>query len=320
MLATLIIPSLSTSKEIHGHLLQNWFLVFPECWHYKRYSINISMAVIAIIIIIMPSNWTISNSAGDPKQGRLRGIGRPQVGSLGNEVINASEKDHHEHLFLMRVCKLSHFSRVWLCDPWTAARQAPLSMGISRQKYWSGLPFSPPGDLPDPGTEPSSHVAPASQADSLLLSHRGSPLFLIGNGRLECCLGVWKRSQSLISLSIGSDDYSFRHIVNLRKGAFWGFLVKVVVGGGRVWSYKAPLHFPYFFITYLRVCYVSRFTCQFLPQLSMITIWKYLITGFKRIIFKFKMFIWKVVMQLNWTEWPTLAAHRKKKRHSQRRY
>ena len=32
--------------------------------------------------------------------------------------------------------------------PWTAARQAPLSMGISRQEYWSGLPFPPPGDLP----------------------------------------------------------------------------------------------------------------------------------------------------------------------------
>ena len=157
-------------------------------------------------------------------------------------------------------------------------------------------------------------------AGRFFTSHWGSPLFLIGNARLECCLGVWKRSQSLISLSIGSDDYSFRHIVNLRKWAFWGFLVKVVVGGGRVWSYKAPLHFPYFFITYLRVCYVSRFTCQFLPQLSMITIWKYLITGFKRIIFKFKMFIWKVIMQLNWTEWPTLAAHRKKKRHSQKRY
>ena len=38
----------------------------------------------------------------------------------------------------------------------TAARQAPLSMGFSRQKYWSGLPFPPPGDLPDPGIEPAS--------------------------------------------------------------------------------------------------------------------------------------------------------------------
>ena len=43
--------------------------------------------------------------------------------------------------------------------PWTVALQAPLSMGFSRQESWSGLPFPPPGDLPDPGTEPVSHVS-----------------------------------------------------------------------------------------------------------------------------------------------------------------
>ena len=48
-------------------------------------------------------------------------------------------------------------------------------MGFSRQEYWSGLPFPSPGDLPDPGIEPESPVAPALQADSLLPSHLGSP-------------------------------------------------------------------------------------------------------------------------------------------------
>ena len=48
-----------------------------------------------------------------------------------------------------------------LCDPWTVAHQAPLSMGFSRQKYWSGLPFPSPGDLPDPGTELASLMSPA---------------------------------------------------------------------------------------------------------------------------------------------------------------
>ena len=48
------------------------------------------------------------------------------------------------------------------------AHQAPLSMGFSRQEYWSGLSCPPPGDLPDPGDEPAS---PAWQADSLPLSH-----------------------------------------------------------------------------------------------------------------------------------------------------
>ena len=52
---------------------------------------------------------------------------------------------------------LSHFTPVPLCVTlWTTTRQAPLSTGFSRQKYWSGLPFPSPGDLPHPGTEPSS--------------------------------------------------------------------------------------------------------------------------------------------------------------------
>ena len=48
--------------------------------------------------------------------------------------------------------------------PWTVTCQAPLSMGSSRQEYWSGLPFPSPGDHPDPGIEPRSS---ALQADSL---------------------------------------------------------------------------------------------------------------------------------------------------------
>ena len=40
--------------------------------------------------------------------------------------------------------------------PWTAARQAPLSMGLSRQEHWSGWPCPPPGDLPHPGMQPES--------------------------------------------------------------------------------------------------------------------------------------------------------------------
>ena len=43
-----------------------------------------------------------------------------------------------------------------LTTPWTVASHAPLSMGFSRQGYWSGLPFPSPGDLPDSGTEPGS--------------------------------------------------------------------------------------------------------------------------------------------------------------------
>ena len=45
--------------------------------------------------------------------------------------------------------------------PWTVALQASLSMGFSRQEYWRGLPCPPPGDLPDPGIEPTSFISPA---------------------------------------------------------------------------------------------------------------------------------------------------------------
>ena len=56
---------------------------------------------------------------------------------------------------------LSHSVVSDFASPWTVAHQAPLSMEFSRQEYWSELPFSPPGDLPDPGIEPTS---PASLA------------------------------------------------------------------------------------------------------------------------------------------------------------
>ena len=63
---------------------------------------------------------------------------------------------------------LSHFTWVTLfVTPWTVACQAPLSMGFSKQEYRSGLPFPPPGELLDPGIEPSSPVSSALQADSL---------------------------------------------------------------------------------------------------------------------------------------------------------
>ena len=72
----------------------------------------------------------------------------------------------------LHVCELGHVRR--FASPLTVAHQAPLSMGFSRQDYWSELPFPPPGDLPDTGIEPTSPEFPALQADSLPLSHQGS--------------------------------------------------------------------------------------------------------------------------------------------------
>ena len=77
-------------------------------------------------------------------------------------------------------CMISCFSSVWLLATlWTVAYQAPLSMEFFRQEYWSGLPYPPPGDLPNPGIKPASPSTPSLQANSLPLSHWGSPLFIL---------------------------------------------------------------------------------------------------------------------------------------------
>ena len=74
-----------------------------------------------------------------------------------------------------RACVLSHAR--FFATPWTIAHQAPLSIGFPRQEYWSGLPFPTPGDLPDPGIKLTSPVSLALKADSLPLSHQGSPWY-----------------------------------------------------------------------------------------------------------------------------------------------
>ena len=87
-------------------------------------------------------------------------------------------------------------SQVPLCAaPRTVAPQAPLSMGFSRQEHWSGLPFPPPGDLPDPGIEPPSTASPESPA----LAGR---CFITGHqGRLRLILSGWYVKWALVGLT-----------------------------------------------------------------------------------------------------------------------
>ena len=66
------------------------------------------------------------------------------------------------YVWSMCACMLSHFSCVRLfATLWSVAHQASLSMGFSRQEYWSGLPCPSPGDLPNPEIEPASLLSPA---------------------------------------------------------------------------------------------------------------------------------------------------------------
>ena len=81
-------------------------------------------------------------------------------------------------LYLNCVC-LSFSCAQFFETPWTVACQAPLSIEFSRQEYWSGLPFPTPGDLPHPGIEPG-----ALEADSLPLSHQGSPVSQLSSNKI----------------------------------------------------------------------------------------------------------------------------------------
>ena len=86
------------------------------------------------------------------------------------------------------LCMLSHLSCLQLCATLgTVARQPPLSMKVSGQEYWSGLPFPLPGDLPKPGIQPRS---PALQAISLPSESPRKPIEWLGWGYFNAC-GRW---------------------------------------------------------------------------------------------------------------------------------
>ena len=77
-----------------------------------------------------------------------------------------------EKLLCTNIVVIESLSHVQLS--WTVACQAPLSMRFPRQEYWSGLPFSSPGDLPNPGTEP---VSSALAGGFITIGPPGKPLF-----------------------------------------------------------------------------------------------------------------------------------------------
>ena len=107
---------------------------------------------------------------------------------------------------------LSHV--LLFATPWTAAHQAPLSMGFCRQEYWNRLPFSSPEDLPDPGIEPGS---PAWQVDSLSSEPPAKPgniqIFPSDHKRCPSYMGILplkKRSHCLgFTCSISPSSYNW---------------------------------------------------------------------------------------------------------------
>ena len=74
--------------------------------------------------------------------------------------------------------------------PWTVASQAPISMGFSRQVYWSGLPSLLPGDLPDPECEPASPALAALAGGFFAAEPPGKPSLCTGHRQMDADLGM----------------------------------------------------------------------------------------------------------------------------------
>ena len=77
---------------------------------------------------------------------------------------------HPTYMYAQSLSCVQLFATLWII-----ACQAPLSMGLSQQEYWKGLPFSPPGDLPDPGIQPASPVAPELAGSIFTTEPPGKP-------------------------------------------------------------------------------------------------------------------------------------------------
>ena len=114
---------------------------------------------------LVPAQWWVYWAPeAEPQPGQGPGC-LPSTRAWGaQDVFRAGKFSKKKHYKANKsACVLSHVSRVRLfVTSWSIARQAPPSMGLSRQEYWSGMPCPPPGGLPDPGIEPRSPLPPAS--------------------------------------------------------------------------------------------------------------------------------------------------------------
>ena len=121
-----------------------WYLVLSQfCLPMCRLQLQALLGDTVLIVAIFSSTKSLS------------------INTIINESVflyhTLSELPPHDPLALTVRVKVKLLSRVWLfVTLWTVAYQASPSMGLSRQEYWSGLPFPSPGDLPDPGIEPRS--------------------------------------------------------------------------------------------------------------------------------------------------------------------
>ena len=131
-------------QAIYQHIIFTWLRIVNDQYLDKRREIPLEFREL-------------------PKIMEMRGMWH-----LNNGITKSSEKWGLEPNFTCLYCR---FTGVQLfATPWTVAHQAPLSLGFSRQEYWSGLPCPPPGDLPDPGIKLVSFTSPALAGGSFTTS------------------------------------------------------------------------------------------------------------------------------------------------------
>ena len=141
-------------------------------------------------------------------------------------------------LFKNSVCMLSYLIVSDCVTPWTIAHEAPLSMGFSRQEYWTGLPFPSSGDLPDPRIESTSFKSPAladrffttsttwkAQSNECLWRHRWNKRIVIAT---KC---RWGCGQTSLEVSIGTPramgraEHSMGHRSRTRANSINAFMM-----------------------------------------------------------------------------------------------
>ena len=152
-----------------------------HCWIWSSSVSLISNTLFFHVCFPFPSDLIPIPTGGHPLQKRRQW---DRVGSLSSESQLATQSSQSTPVSVQQANEFrSHGSNgggglvsklcPTLVTPQTVARQAPLSMGFSRQENWSRLPFPSPGDLSYPVIEPGS---PAMQADSLPTELQGSPV------------------------------------------------------------------------------------------------------------------------------------------------
>ena len=122
-------------------------------------------------------------------------ICKAEIKTKTREQAHGHQEGKADKLGTGTECVLSCFSRVQLFGTlWTVARQTPLSMGFSRQEYWSGLPCPPPGDLPDPGIGPVTFMFPGFGRWVLYYQcYLGSPridIYTLFYKNFSFCIGI----------------------------------------------------------------------------------------------------------------------------------